>query len=41
MLDGPMRIILPNFIKINQMVVELSHLTVFKMGTFRHLGFLI
>jgi len=35
-----MCILIPNFMKIARMTVEISHLTFFKMPTVRHLGFL-
>jgi len=36
---GPLCITKPNFIKIGQTVVEILHLTVFKMAAVRHLEF--
>jgi len=36
---GPVCIIVPNFIKIGQTVLEISHLTFFKMAAVGHCGF--
>jgi len=39
-LGGPMYIIIPNFVKIDQTDIEISHLQVFKIASIRHLRFL-
>jgi len=39
LVDRQIGIAVPNFTKIGQTFVEISHLTIFKMAAVRHLGF--